>query len=206
MTRWLRKLDTFWFADVSAAVLSVLRITLGTYSLIYLINRHGLLVRMARTDESLFAPVGLAALLNQPLPPVVVEAILALTLTLSIPFILGWGYRYSGPAFALLLMAVLCYRNSWSMIFHSDNLLVLHILVLGFVRAADCWSIDSLARTMRHRLQGRSVPSMDCPPRRTLRVAAATDVQRDRRRLFSGWRGQSRRTARLVMGRGRLAP
>src|SRR6185295_18697556 len=42
-----------------------------------------------------------------------------------------------------------CYRNSWSMIYHSDNLLVLHTIVLGLTRSADSFSLDSVIRHWR---------------------------------------------------------
>jgi predicted DCC family thiol-disulfide oxidoreductase YuxK len=60
-----------------------------------------------------------------------------------VAFILGWQYRWTGPAFGLLLLVLLSYRNSWSMLYHNDNVMVLHVLILGFVRAADAWSWDS---------------------------------------------------------------
>jgi hypothetical protein len=55
----------------------------------------------------------------------------------------GWRYRWTGPAFAVLLLAVLTYRNSWSHLFHADNLLALHVLIVGLAPAADAWSLDA---------------------------------------------------------------
>jgi hypothetical protein len=43
---------------------------------------------------------------------------------------------------------VLSYRNSWSMIYHNDNALVLHALILGVTPAADALSLDA-ARVRR---------------------------------------------------------
>ena len=57
---------------------------------------------------------------------------------------LGWRFGLSGPLFAVLLLLVVSYRNSWSMIYHVDNLLVLNILVLGLTRSADALSLDAL--------------------------------------------------------------
>ena len=45
----------------------------------------------------------------------------------------------------MLLLAVLTYRNSWGHLFHTDNLLVLHVLVVGLAPAADAWSLDAPA-------------------------------------------------------------
>jgi hypothetical protein len=61
-------------------------------------------------------------------------------------FILGWRHRYTAPVFALLFLWVLSYRNSWSMIYHSANLVVLHVLILGLTPAADALSLDAWRR------------------------------------------------------------
>lgn len=49
----------------------------------------------------------------------------------------------TGRVHAALLTWTLAYRNSWSMIFHSDNLLVLHTLALSAGRAIDAVSLDA---------------------------------------------------------------
>ena len=68
-----------------------------------------------------------------------VEAVVVL----GFAFIFGIRIRFTGPAFALLL-CVLSYRNSWSMVYHSRNVVVLHVLILGLVPAADAFSWDAL--------------------------------------------------------------
>ncbi|MGH7454288.1 MAG: hypothetical protein ACRENG_23235, partial [bacterium] len=73
--------------------------------------------------------------------------LLIATLAANIAFIFGWQHRYTGPLFGGLLLALLCYRNSWSMIYHSDNALVFHALILGVAPAAEAWSLDALQRS-----------------------------------------------------------
>ena len=68
------------------------------------------------------------------------------TLATGVCFTLGLGLRITGPLFAGLLLWVLCYRNSWSMIYHSDNLLVFHVFVPAVARSADALSVDALLR------------------------------------------------------------
>jgi hypothetical protein len=58
-------------------------------------------------------------------------------------FVVGWGHRFTGPLFGALLLWILSYRQSWSMIYHSMNLPALHVLILGLARAADALSLDS---------------------------------------------------------------
>jgi len=149
MKRFLNTLDKFWFAEAPAARLALLRILIGAFSLWYLAPRYSMFLKMGNTEQSLFEPVGIIELLlGAPLPTQAFHALVVLTLAANIAFLFGWRHKFSGPAFAALLFFVLSYRNSWSMIFHSDNVLVLHVLILGIARAADALSLDALrART-----------------------------------------------------------
>jgi hypothetical protein len=58
-------------------------------------------------------------------------------------FVLGIAYRAVAPLFAVSLLWVLTYRHSWGMIFHTDNLLCLHVVLLSFAPAADVWRLGS---------------------------------------------------------------
>lgn len=140
------RLGDYWFAEAPAARLALLRLVIGGYTLYYLGRRYGMLMRIARTDEALFRPVGVASRLERPVPVGVFRWILVATLMLNLAFALGLWHRRTGPLFAGLLLWVMCYRNSWSMIYHNDNLLVLHTLILGLTPAADAFSADSLLR------------------------------------------------------------
>lgn len=71
----------------------------------------------------------------------------------NLGFVLGWRHRFTGPLFAALLLWTISYRNSWSMIFHNDNVLVLHVAVLGGTASADALSVDALT--------GRTGPGAD---------------------------------------------
>ncbi len=44
---------------------------------------------------------------------------------------LGIRYSWTAPVFATTLLWVTSYRNSWGMIFHTENLFVVHALVLA---------------------------------------------------------------------------
>jgi len=140
--RALGWLDRAWFPEVAPWRLAVVRILTGSYILYYLSTRFTMLMRSASADASFFEPVGWARILSAPLPPPVYEIVLWLTLFVNLAFVLGFGYRLTGPLFSLLLLFVMSYKNSWSTIHHSHNLLVMHVFVLGFVRAADSLSVD----------------------------------------------------------------
>ena len=136
--------------------LAALRILIGSFAAAYLAIRLPNLLGLSGLGG--FHPVGLAALLPAPLPPALVIAQAALALALALAFACGLWFRVSGPAFALALLWVLTYRNAWGMVFHTENLLVAHVLVLGCSRAADAWSLD--ARRARRRGRRLPVPSV----------------------------------------------
>ena len=147
MTSLLEPLQRFWFSPAPASRLALIRLVIGGYAL-YLLNKNfGFYIRNAATSPSLFEPVGPIVFLSQPLSAGLFQALLYATLVFNILFLLGLGYRMSGPIFGVLLLWMISYRNSWSMIFHTDNLLVLHVLILGFTRSADALSLDSLRRS-----------------------------------------------------------
>jgi hypothetical protein len=142
----VRCVGRWWFAPAPAARLGALRLLVGLFSLWYLGRRRRMIVQIARTDPKLYAPVGLARPLKRPLPPPVVRATVDATLAANVAFVAGAGHRVTGPAYASLLLWTLSYRNSWSMVFHNDNLLVLHAVALGCSRAADALAVDARRR------------------------------------------------------------
>jgi hypothetical protein len=146
MKSWLKRLEEFWFAAAPPERLALLRIAVGAFALYYIGARYDMLMKIAGTDASLFDPVGLAAISGRPLAVGLFQGLLIATLLANGAFLLGWRFRLTGPLFGLLLMWLLCYRNSWSMIFHSDNAMVMHAMILGLSRAGDAWSLDARRR------------------------------------------------------------
>lgn len=147
MRRLIEIIDRFWFSEAPAERLAILRFTVGGYALYYVGARYDMFMQIAVTDSSLFAPVGVAAFLEQPISLLLFKAIVISTIALNILFLLGWKHRYTGPAFSLLLLFLLCYRNSWQMVYHSQNILALHAIILGFTRAADRLSLDAFFKS-----------------------------------------------------------
>jgi len=54
----------------------------------------------------------------------------------------GYRFRITGPLFAILVLALMTYRSSWGMVFHTENLPVLHLLIVAVAPAAAAGSID----------------------------------------------------------------
>lgn len=142
-----------WYVPAPAARLALLRIAVGGFATYYLISRLRPLSNVATLQDWEFAPVGLAWFLARPLPSAVVLGSVVVAIALAAAFALGFRYRIVAPAFAVLLLWITSYRNSWGMLYHTDNLLVFHALLLAAAPAADTLSLDA----RRWRQQGRPV-------------------------------------------------
>jgi hypothetical protein len=125
--------------DVPPERLATLRVLVFGFAAVYLASRVGALTEFGAFSPRNFAPVGLAAVLRSPLPPWATFALWGASLVTCALAALGTLYRYVGPLAALSLLWVTSYRNSWGMVFHTENLLVLHALVLALCPAADAW-------------------------------------------------------------------
>ena len=122
--------------------LAAVRILVGVFALLYLAIRAAHIIGLAGFEPEQFQPIGVLTLAGLP-PRGVVIALTAATWLALVGFTLGWRFRATGPAAALLLLWTLTYSNSWGQIFHTENALVLYVLVLAVTRSADAWSLDA---------------------------------------------------------------
>jgi hypothetical protein len=140
-------LERWFFAPAPAARLALLRLLVGSFATIYLLVRSPVLADFRGMAAARFEPVGLAAVLAAPLAAQLAFAAWALCAVLCTLFAVGARFRWTGPLAALAVLWVTSYRNSWGMVFHTDNLLVLHMLALGATpAAADVLSVDAARR------------------------------------------------------------
>lgn len=114
--------------------LVALRILIGAYAVVYTAVRLPELWAIAHYPAAQFEGTGLARFV---LPPAAVLAIAGATLALLGAFVAGWRYRVTAPLAALGLAFVFSYRSAWGQIFHTENLLVLHVVALALAPAAD---------------------------------------------------------------------
>lgn len=135
--------ERWWHAPAPARRLAMLRLLIGGYALAYLLVRFNHLVSVSGMTAQQWKPVGPVVVLAAPLPAFAVVALVVLAVVLGSAFVAGLRFRWSGPAFAAALLWVTSYRNSWSMVFHTENLMVLHVLVLALSPAADALSLDA---------------------------------------------------------------
>jgi hypothetical protein len=142
----LLALERWWHAPAPARRLAMLRLLVGGYALFYVLIRFGHLVGVSAMSPAQWKPVGPAVLLGAPLPAAAVVASAVLAALLGVAYVAGARFRITGPAFAVALLWVTSYRNSWGMVFHTENLMVLHVLVLAVSPAADALSLDARRR------------------------------------------------------------
>lgn len=133
MNRW-------FFAPAPAERLAAIRILVGLFAFGWVTARLVEFHRVASLPSG-FHPYGLARVVEAPLDPAIVLVIGIATSVLLALFILGVAYRVLAPIAAIALTFTLSYRNSWGMPFHTENLLVLHVIALSIAPAADVWAL-----------------------------------------------------------------
>lgn len=143
MTTLLSRLDSYWRVPAPASRLAILRILIGGFALGYVIIRAPALADFSGRSDWQFDPVGVANILGGPLPGTLAQLLVAFTAITGVAFVSGWRYRWTAPLFALSLLWITTYRNSWGQIFHTENLMVMHVLILALAPAADALSLDS---------------------------------------------------------------
>jgi len=139
----LAKIDQFFWVRAPATRLAIARILIGSFALLFLLAQARRLVDYSSLADGQFQPVGVVSILNSPLPTWILVSLLACALVSGVAFIAGIYYKAFAPLFALTLLWLSSYRHAWGQIFHSDNLMVLHILVLALAPAAHAYAWDA---------------------------------------------------------------
>ena len=133
----------WWFPRVPADRLAMLRVLVGLYGVVYLAIRLRHLMSFANQNAVRFRPIGILAWMEQPFDATLYRVLVVATFATSILFFVGWAYRVTAPTFGVLLLIVLTYSNCWGGILHSDNLWLIHVLVLACAPAAATLSLDA---------------------------------------------------------------
>jgi predicted DCC family thiol-disulfide oxidoreductase YuxK len=147
MNTFWRRFHDFWFEPAPATRLALLRICVGAFVTWFLWDNRDTYLKVAQLSPQLFAPVGVV--FHGPVALDLFRWAFDATFLLAIVFTFGLWHRITGPLFAGLFLWLVCYRQSWSMIYHSDNMVVMHVIVLAVTRAADALSLDAFLRKRR---------------------------------------------------------
>lgn len=143
MNPLLKALDRLWFAPMTPISLSLCRWATGAFCLYRLLDLRAYFVRAAGGAPEVFHPVGIASILSEPLAKSTYDNMLGVTIFLAGMFMVGLAHRIFAPVFAVLLLFVLSYSNSWAMVYHTENMLVLHVLILAITPSASVLSLDA---------------------------------------------------------------
>jgi hypothetical protein len=143
----LAAIDRRLFAPVPPERIAAVRVLVGLFGTIYVALRSTYVLDIAALPSARFEPVGVASVLDEPLPMWCVRLVLAATVLLGVAFTAGWRFRALAPLYAVALLAVMTYSNSWQHVAHTENLLVLHTAVLAVAPAAAAWSLDARRAT-----------------------------------------------------------
>ena len=146
LSRAVATLERWWFPSAPALRLAAIRVLVTGFGLFWLQLCAVSSFALLRAPVERFEPVGPMSLLTAPAPAAMIVGLWLLAVVAGVLALLGWRFRVTGPLFALSLLGVCTYRNSWGMIFHSENLLVMHALILAVLPASDAWSLDARRR------------------------------------------------------------
>jgi hypothetical protein len=124
-------------APAPAARLAVLRILVGVYATAWAVVR--LPAHLAHADRVAvrWQPVGVLAPLESPPADPAILLVAGAAPLLGVLFVAGWRYRAIGPLFAVAVLLLATLDSSWGQVFHTEHLLVLHLLILAVAPAAD---------------------------------------------------------------------
>ena len=125
------------FRPAPAARLAWFRVLVGLYALGWLIARLPAHLALIDRLSERWHPVGVLSWLDSAPPDVVILAITVAGPPLALAFTAGRAYRAVAPAFFACLLVTTTLDSSWGQTFHTENLLVLHVLVLALAPAAD---------------------------------------------------------------------
>lgn len=140
-------LAEWFFAAAPARYLAAVRIAVGAYALGWLAFTSTELLALGELDPSRFEPVGAIWLLGTgPLDRWVVWGIWGVTFVAAGTVLSGRWYRVAGPVFAVGLLLLTSYQNSWGKLLHTENVLVIHALILAVSPAGDALVIRQRRR------------------------------------------------------------
>lgn len=111
--------------------LRVVRALVGGYAAIWMVVRLPYHLGLTGFADARWSPVGVLAPLGGAPPSWVASTVLLAAIPLAAALAVGWRVRLTGPACAIATLLVTTYASSWGQLFHTENLLVLHLGILG---------------------------------------------------------------------------
>ena len=139
----MNTVDRWLLEPAPARRLGVLRILVAGYATVFLVARWPSYWSSTNLPARRVEGVGVLWWLDDRLCPGAVQVVLVVTVLVGIMATIGWRFRFTGPAFAILFLGIATYRLSFGHVIHTEHLPALHLLVVGFTRASDAVSLDA---------------------------------------------------------------
>ena len=136
----VRHIDRWLSPVVPARRLAAVRVAVLVFACVWLAAMVPDLLVRARLDPTRFTPVGVAESVGVVAPSTLVLTIVVV-LAAGLAALVGLAYRVSAPVFAVGLLWLLSYRNSWGHLSHVEHLLMLHVCIVALAPAADALSL-----------------------------------------------------------------
>lgn len=116
--------------------LASLRVLFGLYGLVWSVVRIPAHLSHLNQPAARWQPIGVLGPFDSPLPDAAIVVLTVGTPLLGALYVVGWRFAVTGPAFAGALLAVATLDSSWGQIFHTENLMVLHVGILALAPGA----------------------------------------------------------------------
>jgi uncharacterized membrane protein YphA (DoxX/SURF4 family) len=145
LAKFMRSQGLAWFGPTDPRVLAICRVLLFWYVWpgFSVTNYSG----YAQLERWAWYPAGLFEAFSIGPPSASLLAILSVIRSVStLLALVGLLYPFTAPLAALSSFVLLGLPQNFGKVDHSENLLVLALLVFSFARAADAWSIDAWLR------------------------------------------------------------
>lgn len=136
----------------------VLRGLIAGYAAVWVAVRSSALLDTLDFSTRRFDPVGPLAFLDGPVPDLLVVGAVIVTPVAAVLLAFGRREALTGPLAAIGFLFVTTYRNSWGQLFHTENLVAMHLVVLALAPLVDrmrpgeadadadrSWAVDALA-------------------------------------------------------------
>lgn len=144
---WSARLSRWFFAPSSARHLAVVRIAIGLYAIGWLTISSTELIALGELDPARYDPVGIVALVGvEPVGRSVIGVGVVVTVLAAATVASGRWHRVAGPVFGVGLLLLATYQNSWGKLLHTENLLVVHALILAVSPAGDALVVGARRR------------------------------------------------------------
>ncbi len=124
-------IQRWWDAPVPARRIELVRMATFAYAAVWLVIRTGYFWDLAQMPARRFEPVGLLAGLGAPAGRSALMAVWSVGLVACAFTASGRLVRATAPVGALAMLVLATYSSSFGQVFHTEHLLVLHLLILA---------------------------------------------------------------------------